>query len=149
MTIVNLKDRNALLVLAYSDYHPNSYSTLVINHYLPNSYRTLVILQTMVRFSWEENSKEKTCILIRHPYHPLFPVLLDSLDEPTKCFSEGQLLSTSQRVPFRMVDVGVDDEVELLLRDLSQVDGDDGVERRRLRQVTLRWVPVIASLRKG
>jgi hypothetical protein len=44
------------------------------------------------------------------------------------------------------VDVRVDDEVHLLLRDLVEVDGHDGLERGRLGQITLRGVPVISGL---
>ena len=56
-------------------------------------------------------------------------MFLDSLDEPTESFGKGQLLAAGDGVPLRVVDVRVDDEVQLLLRDLREVDGDDGVER--------------------
>ena len=80
------------------------------------------------------------------PHHSLFPVLMNSHGEPTKGFGEGQLLAAGDRVPLGMVNVRVHDEVQLLLGHLRQVDGDDGVERRRLGQVALGRVPIVASL---
>ena len=80
------------------------------------------------------------------PHHSLFPVLMNSHGEPTEGFGEGQLLAAGDRVPLGMVNVRVHDEVQLLLGHLRQVDGDDGVERRRLGQVALCRVPIVASL---